>query len=217
MSDNSGLGKARDAVTGLGNKFPVVREGLIMEGLEWLNTQGFRVFSQKFPQQAAWLNSMAQHNSLGTRLIFAGVGELVRNLMGVKDPNDIRVARIADFLVAAQNMIRLGPNGESAEVSGIQDKLLDLPADKSRAILESLQAMESTKRIRIVSMLNRLTPERIVNLLTMDPTVQDMLLGLGEIPEAERPAVPTSDPLLESLTKAADALQHRAEGTREGS
>ena len=36
-----------DLLRSLGNKVPVVREGLIMEGLEWVTGAGFRAFHAK--------------------------------------------------------------------------------------------------------------------------------------------------------------------------
>ncbi|MBI5405033.1 MAG: hypothetical protein HY976_02300 [Candidatus Kerfeldbacteria bacterium] len=210
MSESNFVGRAAESVTGLGNKIPVIREGLIMEGLEWLNSAGFKLFADKFPQQAKMLHDMAKHNSVGTRLIFGGVGELARHLMGVKDPNDIRIARIADFLVAAQNMIRIGPDGESASATDLQRKLLSLPNEQSGPLIKKLNAMEPSKRIRLFGIFASLNETQIVNVLTMEDETLDMLFGLGQLPPAD-PQDPTKqDPIMKALSSAADHLKQRA-------
>lgn len=206
MSD---IKKVAEGLGKLGDKFPYDRELLIMEGMEWVNGPLFKAFHDQFPQQAAWLKSFTTKNSVLARVLFARIGSLIGKAAGVTDPKDIKVARIADFLVAAQNMIRLGPDGEGAPVIELQQKLLELDHEQSLPLIAKLGAMNPDVRQRVLKLIRHLEPTQIANLLTMEDETLGTLLALGDAPAVEA-ASKTADPLLASLKAAGEKLKAAA-------
>lgn len=202
------------------NKFPIVREQAVMQGFEWASGTGFTWLSQSKPELAAWLHETIKKNTILSRIVLSVIGEVASRVAGLA-PSDINNARIADALVAVQNMVRLGegvsgrsPAGTGLTVFGLQHRLSTLPVETSKPIILRFAAMSPERKQHVLHLIGQFTPDQMVNLLSMDDEVLDAMLSLGDLPIREREQS-VEDPFLARLRQLGETLKAKSERPKE--
>lgn len=206
------------------NKFPIVREEAVMQGMEWISGSGFAWLAMVKPELATWLHETVKNNTVLTRVVLSIIGEIGSRAAGLEH-DDINNARIADALVAVQNIVRIGKgvsgSGASTASGGLsildlQKRLSSLPPDASKPIILRLGSMNDDRRRRVLHLIAQFSIDQTVNMLQMDDEVLNTMLTLGDQTAAVQVIKP-EDQTLAKLRELGETLKRRTERSGEGS
>jgi hypothetical protein len=197
----------------------VSREQYMLEGINWLTTTGFREFSTRYPDAAAWLQGLATKSTPLTMFVFTVIGSAASKIT-IKEKGSEFNSYLAHLLAAARwalaNSRRRGGDGNSLRVTLVLQKaILALDPETSGPILEWLGSLDKEQEGRVYEFLAELSAEEIERwfLLAEPQRLRIAVLGTKKAEQLSTPSLSDKreSPLMRGLRSVEERLRHRRE------